>query len=88
MDENTREPVEVDEAASRESIDSEVVTPTFDEGGRRPTPITATGDDNVRGRVPTSSASTERITDEDEGRRHAQATMPPLEGNHPKRNTM
>ena len=72
---------------SSEGQDNDMPMPTFDEGERKPSPITSTTDDGVRTPIPTTPAGNPGQRREPEGT-HTEATMPPGEGRDPKRNTM
>jgi hypothetical protein len=60
------------------------VPPRFTEVGREPAPVERSGDDGVRD-TERSERPFEKRRDE---KRHTEATMPPGEGQDPKRNTM
>jgi hypothetical protein len=66
---------------------NDIPTPTIDEGDRKPSAITGTGDDGVRRPAPTSPAERSRDVADDR-RREPTATMPPEEAGNPDRNTM
>ena len=70
-----------------ERSDDIMPTPSFDEGERRPAPIEGTANDGVRNAVPGSPAGKKGRNESDEAK-HTEATMPPGEGQDPKRNTM
>jgi hypothetical protein len=71
----------------RGRADDREPTPRFDDGERKPAPIERTGDDGVRSRVVNEPASSEGQHSADTDK-HTEATMPPGEGQNPKRNTM
>jgi hypothetical protein len=61
--------------------------PTFDEGERRPSPIESSDQGGLRTPAPVVSANPKDY-DRDKKASQADATMPPGEGQDPKRNTM
>ena len=72
---------------STEESGNEMPMPTFDEGGRKPSPIESTTDDGLRTPIATTPAGKPGKHRDAEGT-HTEATMPPGEGRDPKRNTM
>jgi hypothetical protein len=74
-------------STSTEESDREMPMPTFDEGGRKPSPIESTTDDGLRTPISTTPAGKPGRNRDAKGT-HTEATMPPGEGRDPKRNTM
>ena len=70
-----------------EESGNQMPTPTFDEGGPRPSPIESTTNDGVRTPIAITPAGDPDEHKDAEGT-HTDATMPPGEGRDPKRNTM
>jgi hypothetical protein len=64
----------------------EVIVPSFDEGGRKPSSLTSTADDGPRRAFPISPVGNSKRS----GRTDSEptATMPPEEAGNPDRNTM
>lgn len=60
--------------------------PSFDEGERKPMPIEGTANDGVRN--PVQGPSARRGRPEPDEDKHIEATMPPGQGQDPKRSTM
>jgi hypothetical protein len=73
--------------SSTEQSGNEMPTPSFDEGGRQPSPIQSTTDEGLRTPIPSSPAGKPGKKRDPKGT-HTEATMPPGEGRDPKRNTM
>jgi hypothetical protein len=74
-------------STSTEQSGNEMPMPTFDEGGRKPSPIESTTDDGLRTPISTTPAGKPSENRDAKGT-HTDATMPPGEGRDPKRNTM
>ena len=72
---------------STEQSGNDMPTPTFDEGGPRPSPIESTTNDGLRTPISTTPAGKPGKNRDAKGT-HTDATMPPGEGRDPKRNTM
>ena len=63
-----------------------LVVPSFDEGERKPSPITSTTDDGVRRPIPSNPV--DRIREQADDRSEPTATMPPDQAGNPDRHTM
>jgi hypothetical protein len=89
MDKQKKNQKQPDSAKARtqEESGNEMPTPTFDEGGPRPSPIESTTNDGVRIPIATNPAGKPDEHRDAEGT-HTDATMPPRQEGDPKRNTM
>ena len=65
----------------------DLVVPSFDEGERKPSPITGTVDDGVRRPIPSNPVDKTPHTADDRGRPET-ATMPPEQAGNPDRHSM
>ena len=79
------QPDDLSRADDRGRLGEDAPLPSFDEGERKPSPIESTGYDGVRGVIPGEKATKKGHAIEENT---ADATMPPGEGQNPKRNTM
>lgn len=74
-------------SGSKDRSEHDLPAPRFDEGERKPSPIESTANDGVRSPVPGPPAGGKDRNQNDQDK-HTEATMPPGEGQEPKRNTM
>lgn len=65
----------------------DMTVPSFDEGERKPSPITATSDDGVRRPIPSNPVEETAHTADDRGMEPT-ATMPPDQAGKKERNSM